>query len=41
LAILLQKYPDLALVVERWTALPKNVKKSIKALIQINNTEKK
>jgi hypothetical protein len=41
LANLLQKYPDLRLIIERWLELPEHIKAAIKALIQICKTEKK
>jgi hypothetical protein len=34
LAILTEKYPDLALVVERWPNLPENIKEAIKVLVK-------
>jgi hypothetical protein len=36
---ILQKYPDLALVVERWPNLPDTIKAAIKALIQTHNED--
>jgi hypothetical protein len=35
LALLAEKYPDLAAVVEVWPNLPENIKTAIKALVEI------
>jgi hypothetical protein len=34
LALLTEKYPDLALVVQRWPDLPDAVKKAVKILVE-------
>jgi hypothetical protein len=36
LAFLTEKYPDLALVVKRWPALPEHIRQAIKALVHID-----
>jgi hypothetical protein len=38
---LLQKYPDLRLIIERWPKLPEHVKKTIKTLIQTHQRKEK
>jgi hypothetical protein len=35
LALLAEKYPDLALVVEHWPNLPEHIKAAVKALVEI------
>jgi hypothetical protein len=39
LAILLQKYPDLVQLVERWPSLPEHIKAAVKALVQSSDSE--
>jgi len=41
LALLAEKYSDLAAVVKAWPELPAHIKQAIKALIQTHKVEKK